>query len=234
MREFGKLSKLKERLRKGDYAYLLRRIFPGGNPVFYFGRQLITRLSDVERFEEICARANKRCNYDILMLDEENSASLITTFPHQREKFERRISQGVPCIIAKKEEEIVGYMWFKEAQGDSFLTNSMWLFSPERMDGLWGFDIFVNPAYRMRGLFTYILHAVYEEAKRRGYGTIYGEVFYTNEISIKSQMRIGYEIVKDVRYYSIFGLKIYVVADPKTGARKIDFRYALNVKKYKL
>ncbi len=230
----GKLSRIKKRIDKGDYAYLIRRVFPGGNPVFYCGRQLITRLSDIDRFEEICARANKRCNYDILMLDEGSRDKLITTFPHQKEKFERRIRQGVPCVLAKKDDEIIGYMWFKEPQGDSFLTNSMWLFRPGKMDGLWGFDIFVDPAYRMRGLFTYILYAVYEEARRRGYETLYGEVFYTNEISIKSQMRIGYEIVKEVRYYSVLGLKIYVVEDPETGSRNIDFRYALNAKKYKL
>jgi len=235
MELLNKVRGLKERVKNREYRYLLKRLFPGGNPVFYSGKQLIMRLSEPRRFEKVSVGATRRCSYEIIPLDQNGLEELCRAFPQKEEKFRRRMARGNGCYIARKDGCVAGYAWFLDVEGNDFLTNSMWRLRLDKKDGLWMFDVFVEPAHRMRGLFVCLLSKVYDESKSRGYETLYGEVFYTNEASTKAHLRVGYEILKEVKFYSILGLKIYIVTDPHRDVRPtLEFRYSLNVKKYKL
>lgn len=229
------LNKLKKgyiRLRNGEYRYLGKRLFPGGNYVLYMGRQLIFSLSDKEAFNAQYMKTRSLCNHKITVAQSGDINALCIEFPRKEKVFRDRISQGDICYLAKSDGVISGYVWVKESK-NFFDTNSLLRFYPGNMDGVWFFDLFVKPEYRRQGLFSTLVSTVYEDYSREGYKTLYSETYHTNEASIISHNRLGCNVICEVQYISIFGFKLYIMDHKKSG-RSIQFRYALNVKKYKL
>jgi ribosomal protein S18 acetylase RimI-like enzyme len=229
------LKKLKKgyiRLRNREFRYLGKRLFPGGNYFLYIGRQLIFRLSDMETFNDQRMKACSQRSHKIAILDTVDIESLCNDFPNKAKAFRERTSQKDICYIARINNIISAYVWVKESK-DFFDTNSLLRFNPGKMDGVWFFDLFVKPEYRRQGLFSILVSTVYEDYSKKGYKTLYSETYHTNEASIISHRRLGFNVICEVKYISIFGFKIYIL-DHKESGRSIRFRYALNVKKYKL
>ncbi|MEJ2692795.1 MAG: GNAT family N-acetyltransferase [Candidatus Thiodiazotropha sp.] len=228
----NKLNKGWKRLRNGEYRYLGKRIFPGGNIVFYMGRQLIFRLSDMEAFNAQRMKTRSLCKDHTIISERIDIEALCNEYPHKAEVFSERVNRGDRCYVAKSNGVISAYVWLQESK-HYFDTNSLLGFNPGKMDGVWFFDLFVKPEYRRRGLFSLIVSTVYEDYSRKGYKTLYSETYHTNEVSIVSHNRLGCHVICEVKYISVLGLKTYII-DHKEKGRSIQFRYALNVKKHKL
>ena len=229
------LNKLKKgyiRLKNREYRYLGKRLFPGGNYVLYMGRQLIFRLSDKDAFNAQRMKFRSLCNHKITLAESGDIETLCIEFPHKARVFGERKSQGDICYLAKCDGAVSAYVWVKESK-HFFDTNSLLRFNPGSMDGVWFFDLFVKPEYRRQGLFSMLVSTVYDDYSRKGYKTLYSETYHTNEESIISHNRLGCNVICEVKYISVFGFKVYIL-DHKENGHSVQFRYALNVKKYKL
>jgi len=229
----GKIEKLKARLKNREYRYLVKRILPAGNMFLYSGIQLVFRLSDVDRFDQMYKLVKKRCDHEFKIATGETLKLLYDEFPEDAEKFKRRIARGNRCYVTMKDGEITGHIWALEAT-ERFNTNSLWRLKPDTMDGAWCFDGFVRPEYRMRGLFVYLMGGVRKDLLSQGYVTQYGETDNRNMSSLNTHLRVGYKIFWRVPFISILGLKIYFPRNPETGDRRVDFRYALRIDRHKL
>lgn len=222
-----------KRLKNREFGYLAKRIFPGGNIVFYMGRQLVFRLYDYNKFKIKYEKSNRNLPHEIMLADKTIIDELCHNFPDNLKKFKNRFERGDKCYVTRLDKIISGYLWIKESPV-FFDTNSMWQFKPSEMDGAWFFDVFVVPEYRRKGLFSFMLWNVYNEYAQRGHKTLYSETAYSNDISIASHLDLGFYIYRDVRYISMLGLKLYLANEPLNRRTKINCRYILNVAKYKL
>ena len=221
------------RLKKGEFGYIAKRIFPGGNIVFYMGRQLVFRLNDFGKFQLKCKNISHDTSCELAIADTGCIEELCTDFPQHAMKFRERFDKGDKCYVTRLGKTITGYIWVREAPV-FFETNSMWQFNPTEMDGVWFFDVFVKPEYRRRGIFSYMLCKVYDEHKQRGYRTLYSETSHSNNVSVVSHLDSGFYIYRDIRYISLFGFKTYLAYDPFMRRTKINFRYIMDVRKHKL
>ena len=225
----SKIQKLRKRIQNGEFRYIFKRVFPRGNPVFYYSVQYVFQLSNKKKFKTLVDAVRKQCDHTPHIVTPDIFEQLCQDFPHKDQKFRKRMANGCRCYVTMKNDEISAYLWALEPQKDYFDTNSLWRFKPEQMDGNWCFDGFVKPQYRLRGLFPYLMGIMREEYSAKGYSTQYGETDAKNERSLNTHLRVGYEIEWRVLVISILGLKIYFAKNPISGARKINFRYALNI-----
>ena len=229
-----KLSNLKQRIRDGELSYYVKRFLPGGNPVLYGGVQLIFRLADVQKFEELFEIVSRRFGHEFKRADETDIEQLCGEFPAEAEVFRRRVRRGNYCYLSLKGEEITGFLWAREAEGEFFDTNTLWIFRPDQMDGLWGIYAYVKPEYRLQGLFPFLMGSARRDFLPKGYDRMYGETNGGNKASIQTHLSAGYEIVWKVVYVSILGLKLYFARNLTTGRRTFSYSYALRVAEYRL
>jgi len=207
---------------------------PGGNPVLYGGVQLIFRLADLQKFEELHEIVSRRFGHESRRADESDIERLCAEFPDDAEIFRNRVRRGNCCYLSLKGEEITGFLWAREAEGEYFDTNTLWIFRPDQMDGLWGIYGYVKPRYRLQGLFLFLMGSARKDYQSKGYVRMYGETNGGNKASIQTHLSAGYEIVWKVVYVSILGLKLYLARNPVTGHRTFSFRYALRVAEHRL
>lgn len=229
-----KLTNLIRRVRRGEWSYYGKRLFPGGNMFLYGGVQLVFRLADLDKFEELYEIVDRRFHHQIRRASADDIERLCAEYPGSEQIFRIRVHRGNRCYIAVKSEEIVGFVWAAQPMGDHFDTNSLWVFRPDEMDGVWGTHGYVKPKYRLRGLFTFMMGAVLHDYVQEGYKRLYGETNGGNKASLQTHLSAGYEILWRVHYVSILGLKVYFAQNQKTEQWKIDYRFVLNVEKLRI
>lgn len=229
-----KLANLRSRIRNRELGYYVKRLFPGGNIFLYGGVQLIFRLADVQKFEELFEIVSRRFGHEFRRADATDIERLCAEFPAEADVFRRRMRRGNCCYLSLKGEEITGFLWAREAEGECFDTNTLWIFRPDQMDGLWGIYAYVKPKYRLQGLFLFLMGNARRDFLPKGYDRMYGETNGGNKASIQTHLSAGYETVWKVVYVSILGLKLYFARNLKTGRRSFSYRYALRVAEYRL
>lgn len=228
------LANLKQRIRNRELGYYVKRLLPGGNPILYGGVQLIFRLADLQKFEELNELVARRFGHESRRADESDIERLCTEFPGDAELFRRRVERGNYCYLSVKGDEVTGFLWAREAESEYFDTNTLWIFRPDRMDGLWGIYAYVKPKYRLQGLFPFLMGSARRDFLPKGFDRMYGETNGGNKASIQTHLSAGYEIVLKVVYVSILGLKLYFARNLTTGRRTFSYRYALRVAEYRL
>ena len=212
----------------------MKRLLPGGNPILYGGVQLIFRLDNLQKFEEINELIARRFGHASRRADDADIERLCEEFPDDADVFRRRVDRGNYCYLSLKADEVTGFLWAREADGDSFDTNTLWVYRPERIDGLWGIYAYVKPRYRLQGLFPFLMGSARDDHLSKGYTRMYGETNGGNQASIQTHLSAGYEVAWKIVYVSILGLKLYFAKSPATGRRTISFRYALRVAEHRL
>jgi GNAT superfamily N-acetyltransferase len=229
-----KLSNLKKRFRNGELGYYVKRLFPGGNMFLYGGVQLVFRLSDLDKFEEIFELVKRRFGHEVRCASSTDIERLCGEFPDSAAIFRTRVRRGNRCYVSIIDDEIAAFLWAMEPKGNYFDTNTMWVFRPEEMDGVWGTHGYVKPKYRLKGLFPFLMGVARHDYMDKGYVRLYGETHGGNRASIQTHLSAGYEIVWRVVYVSILGLKIYVAKNQKSGRSTLNFRYALRIENHKI
>jgi len=226
---WDRLENLKKRIRNGELGYYVKRLFPGGNMILYGGVQLVFRLSDLDKFEEAYEIVSKRFKHELRQASAQDIERLCEEFPDSEKIFRTRIKRSNICFLTMADDKISGFIWAMEPKGDYFDTNTLWIFRPEKIDGVWGTHGYVKPKHRLKGLFPFLMGGIRHEYLKKGYVRIYGETHGGNKASIQSHLSAGYEILWKVIYVSILGLKIYLAKNQLTGQRKVSARYKLRI-----
>ncbi len=216
------------RVKNGEFRYIAKRIFPGGNRFFYLGRQFIFECPDPKAVHgEV-----KGDRYLVSRASSDDIEKLCIEYPNKKSRFTKRLSLGDSCFVAKEGEVIAGYVWAK-APRPVFDTNSLYRFRSQK-SGVWFFDLFVKPEHRRKGLFSSLVSAVVESYPATQCQVLYSETYHTNCGSIAAHKKMGAHVVADVRYISILGLKMYLCIEPRHSHRSVQIRYSLDVNKHKL
>lgn len=120
----------------------------------------------------------------------ERDDAIVGAFPRPVDEVQARFSAGSECIVAEKNGQLAGFMWF--ATGSYYDPKAVTRFNlqPPRMSA-WDFDVFVIP--HLRGSFVFYKLWSYAAAllTSRGFTTSTSLVWAHNEESIRSHQRLG-------------------------------------------
>jgi len=181
------------------------RLLPAGNPVLYWDRFLIVALAPGQ------ARARARIDRIPAAASIEDIEALCRARPDRADLYRRRLRDGQRCLVIHEDGRIAARMW---VVGDRPVhdSNSGLRFVAPARPALWCHDIFVEPAYRNRGLFAALMWGTLErEAERRLH--LYGEVHFLNHASIQAHQAFGHRVIQRVTVVSVLGLKVFVIED---------------------
>ncbi len=225
---FGGIGrKLAAMLRRGEYLAVAEeissRVLPTGNPVLYWDKFVLVELREarpVPLRESWIPAIATGADVDALCRHQPDRAAL----------YRRRMDENQTCLVMKDAGRIVASMWVI-AQRTRYATNSGLHFAPPAAVGpsAWCHDVYIDPAYRLRGLFVAFMRHV--AAPGAGGGrptTLYGEIHFLNHHSRRSHERLGFKVIRDVTFVSVLGLKAYVIKDDH-GRITLAHRYALRV-----
>lgn len=217
LRRLGELRKLAA-ARKYDALAdeLIGRLFPAPNPLLFWDKFVIVGLGE--------ARSRARAVAPPVLAAASDIEQLCTQHPGRAARYRRRVADGQECWIYRDGERIVARQWLI---GDRplFDTNAGWKFRPPVRPAVWSHDLYIDPAYRLRGFFVGFM----ENARQPRAGTrphVYAEIHFRNGASLNSCTRYGFEVVHEVTMWTLLGARSYVVKRPE-GERRVDFAFSL-------
>jgi GNAT superfamily N-acetyltransferase len=180
------------------------RVLPPQNPYFNWDKFLVLGLAAPQtalaRPPSYPTRATLR-----------DMQALCAQHPEQAEVFARRLEEGQECHVYRDGDRIVGRQWLIPDRAD-YATNGGWRFVPAVRPALWVHDLYIEPAYRLRGYFVGFM----ENALRARDGErphVYAEVHFRNDPSLKACLRYGYQVVQEVSIWTLLGVRLYVAKD---------------------
>lgn len=149
------------------------------------------------------------------VLDEVVSCAPAADRQALRQLFSRYLDQDVRGIAIRDQGRIVAYNWAFELTYDLVFTNGRYLPLKLAHDSLMMGNGYIEPSYRMRGLFPLLI---------RETSTIFGpgrdcwsSTDVWNEISLASHMRIGFVRVAVVACQTLLGATWFRHRDENTG-----------------
>jgi GNAT superfamily N-acetyltransferase len=225
--DLERLGKARTLLQRGHYAELLdqisSRFLPAGNPLLYWDRFVIVALADAD------ARPPRRrpdrapvlatpADVEILGRERPDRAALVR----------RRLREGQRCFVIHEDGKIVARQWVVGDQ-PAYDTNSGLRFVPPSRPSLWCHDIFVDPAYRMRGYFVALMLNGLLRTPDQPAPHLYGEIHFLNHGSIRAHLSFGYRVIRTVTVVSVLGWKVYRI-ERADGPAALETRHAWRVR----
>ncbi len=203
-----------------EYAQLMDQVscqlIPPGNPLLYWDRLVIVELVQQRQLQQTARQS-------VVLAMAEDIEHLCQTLPDRAERFRRRIAEGQRCYVIKDGDRLVARQWVID-DPPFFTTNSGWIFTPPARPALWCHDIFVDAAYRMRGHFVALMQNAQRVGTRDGgVPSLFGEIHFLNQGSIRAHESLGFRIIRTVTLVSCLTMKTYVVDHPD-GHREIEHR----------
>jgi len=129
--------------------------------------------------------------------------------------FDRRFAEGEKCAVALDGDEIVGYAWFSDQPGHVEARFRYDVPIPE--DAIYGYDAFIKPEYRLRGVWLQLQKYLWEAAHEMGRRSVLTLVDYGNDASLKSHLRLGYRVVRIVTFIRIGWHRWFLYANRSPG-----------------
>lgn len=224
-RELARIDKARTMLRQGKYAELLdevsSRLLPAGNPFLYWDRFLIVALTPGQ------ARPPPHIDRIPVTASVEDIEAMGRARPDRARLHRQRLREGQRCFVVREDGQIVARQW---VVGDQPVhdTNSGLRFVPPVRPAIWCHDIFVEPAYRGRGLFGALMwNTLSREAHHRP--RLYGEIHFLNQASIRAHLGLGYRVIRTVTVVSVLGWKAYGIEDEE-GRTTVQGHHAWRVR----
>ncbi len=220
----ARLAGLRALLARGEYSAALAqatsRVMPAGNAVAYWDRFVIVELTK----PRLSPRAPPAALVEATRSDLER---LCAAFPAHAEAFRRRAAEGQRCFVIKDADNIVARQWLIRDR-PSYTSNSGLEFAPRARPSLWCHDIYVDPAYRMRGHFVALMLNAQRPCEDGRRPRLYGEIHFLNERSLRAHASLGFRVIHHVTVLSVAALKLYVIQNDR-GQRTFSHRWLWHV-----
>ena len=204
---------------------LLSRLVPAQNPFLFWDKFLVLGLDEPPPLPGRPPREPVRATLEDMQL-------LCAQVPDRAEQFQRRLDDGHECYVLRDGptghggDHIVARQWIVPDRAE-LATNSGWRFVPPARPAIWMYDLYIDPAYQLRGHFVGFM----ENTQRERHGVrphVYAEVHFRNERSLRSCLRYGFEVVCEVTVWTLLGLRLYVARDAG-GRRTISARFGFRI-----
>jgi hypothetical protein len=216
MMALRQLDRARALLQQGHYAELVdevsSRLLPAGNPLLYWDRFVIVGLApghahpSAKRLERVPVPASAG-----------DLEALRRARPEPAELIQRRLDQGQRCYVIREGGEIAARQWVVGDQA-VYDTNSGLRFVPPARPALWCHDIFVAPAFRMRGFFLSLTQNAVGLGPGGRASHLYGEIHFLNHASVRAHLRFGYRVIHTVTVVSVLGWKVFRIEDDRGQA----------------
>ncbi len=147
----------------------------------------------------------------------------------QKEKiYQNNFDKGHFCYIVEYKGVVAGYCW---AFIDSYIItfdsyNFSWINSRVNKDSAVFGDGYINPVYRLRGLYPFLMAGMVDDLSVRYNMTRFLAFVYSqNEHSLKSHARLGFRKFQDYYFIKLLNIKMLFI---KRSPGKMSF---INVNK---
>lgn len=125
-----------------------------------------------------------------------------------REKYLKRFERGNICMIAKSHGKCVGMVWADTQQQHREIELNCRFMIPGEC--AWIYDAFIAQRFRSRGVYLALSIYFIQHTNFRGF---YGFMSAENQATLKSHSRLGAELIREVYFFSLFGLTCHIVKD---------------------
>jgi GNAT superfamily N-acetyltransferase len=139
------------------------------------------------------------------------------------ELFHRFFYAGHACYVIERGEKIFGYSWvfFNHyfISYDGYKRGKIQLHLPSRC--IFIGNVFVGPAHRRRGLYSYMLNSIIREnCASRGISSVLVEIKTNNYVSLKVHNKLQFQIIFSLNYLGFYPLQFLVIV-PNVGRFRI-------------
>lgn len=197
-----------------DVAFKLSQKFPDWfimlnktNMFFFPGKK-----TDIKRFPKNCIfrEADLRDLPFVISINEEADQQEIIP-----KLYQDYFDQGRSCYIVEHNNQIVGYCWaFRNKYiltSDNYVRSNVELMLDNKT--VFFGDGYVKPAYRLRGIYPYMMSGMIDDCRRKGAEKIIANILSVNDNSRRSHVSIGFSPIKSMYYVSILTIDYLIVAD---------------------
>lgn len=115
---------------------------------------------------------------------------LIRHSPRPETVIERRFRDGATCIVAQRDENLAGFIWFQAGSYMEDEVRCLYRLHP-KCRAVWDFDVYVEPRYRATRLFARLWASASGSMYRRGARWTISRISAFNEGSLAAHRRLG-------------------------------------------
>ena len=123
------------------------------------------------------------------------------------EIYKRWFDRGEHCVVAIDNDLIVGVEWFSSANFYKEENSGYVITIPQ--DSIYSFSAFIKENYRIRGIWIQFKIFIHEWMKAKGRKKIVTLIDYGNNHSLRTHVRFGFVIIKDIFTVSFFGFNFF-------------------------
>jgi hypothetical protein len=121
--------------------------------------------------------------------------------------FQERFLAGEHCAVAEHKGKIVGYEWYSSS---SIHIEQRYLYTISiPQDAVYAYDAFIQPEYRISGVWVRFKTFIGEEMKRLNKGRIITMIDSDNTLSLKTHTRFGYSVFKSIVVVNVAGKRYF-------------------------
>ena len=127
-------------------------------------------------------------------------------FPVGVDVLAERYAQGCRCLVAEKEGEFVGYLWF--VKGEYIEDEVRVIFQLPNGHDVWDFDVYVEPKHRVGFVFLRLWDELYVRLNKECGEYSYSRISAFNAVSRNSHKRLGAKTLSCVSFLKIGSIQI--------------------------
>jgi hypothetical protein len=146
--------------------------------------------------------------------------ALLNQVKSRHDEFKGAFAAGDAGYVAFCAGRPAAYLWF-ECGGLHRSPPNLYDFDLGQR-GLWSYGVEVHPDFRMKGALAKIWADAIADMDRRGFGAVYAGIPRDNELSLKSHMRLGFELLYSYRVWRLFGFGWHTIVR-SDGTRRSHF-----------
>lgn len=133
------------------------------------------------------------------------------------DEYAARRAGGSVGLIADDGGRAAGMIWLKQTAVHFEQDVEFPVTLPPH--SIWQYDLYVDPAYRLRGVWILLEEALTAYAAARGVTDLFGLTKALNKPSVNAHLRYDYDIVEEIITLRLLGLRLYAKWRHSAGRR---------------
>jgi L-amino acid N-acyltransferase YncA len=127
------------------------------------------------------------------------------------EVMKNRLENGELCFVAKKDGEMMGYIWVRKKV---LYFSEVYYKMQIDDDGIWVYDELTFMMWRGKGIQQKILWEIFKYHENLGYKKVYVGILSENEPSLRAHAKFGFNrLKKEIKLVKVMGVKRHKVND---------------------
>lgn len=142
----------------------------------------------------------------------EQGDPLLAEMGHSEATIAERFRQGAQCLVALRDGELAGFLWYVEGAYEEDEVRCVFLPCPNG-SAIWDFDVFVCPRYRFSSVFAKLWSVAAAEARRHGYAYSCSRISAFNYASRAAHQRLNATVVGRALFLCAGSLQVSLMTE---------------------